>query len=99
MLFRSIALAIGFFGLSAILAVVVVWPRDWDGFEHDMRPNVAEIDDGELVDMFPLTISWAEMYEDARAANQGKYRWLTAAFTAICALVALQVICWGLAIL
>ena len=95
----AVAIAIAFFGVSAILAVTVIWPRDWDGFEHDMRPNLDEIDQGDLVDMLALTTSWARMYECARAANQCKMKWLTRAFTAICGLVAAQVICWGLAIL
>jgi len=99
MALAEVAVAIALFGVSAVLAVLVVWPRDWNGFEHDMRPNIAEIDHGTFIPMFALTTTWAEMYEKARYDNQCKMKWLTKAFTAICALVALQVICWGLAIL
>lgn len=94
-----IALALISFGLSAILAVYVIWPRNWQGFEHDMRPNIAELDAGEPIGMFALATSWAEYYETSRACNQTKLKWLTWAFTAICALVGAQVLFWGLAVL
>lgn len=93
------SLALVFFGVGAAIAIVILKPRKWRGFEHDLRELLGDLKAGTYVDQPGIDVGWAEYYEDSREKNHTKVKWLTRGFTTICALTALQVICWGIAAL
>ena len=94
----EIIAAFTFFSLTAVLAVIILWPRTWY-FSHGMAVPLGEIQAGHPVSPDDLSYTWTKHFEDWRATNQRKLDCLIKCFAWACALTGLQVLAWALAIL
>lgn len=90
--------ALALFGLSAVLAILAVAPRDGWVFAFDLDDLLASIREGDTVPV-DVTANLARAATAAYKANTVKLHGLYRLFGAVCFLVALQVIAWGIAAL
>ncbi len=94
----AVVAALVLFGLTAVLAIVIIRPWDWV-FSHGLDDDIRAVENGELLKVGDLSYSWAKDFEVWRTGNQTKINRLTWCFSWACALTGVQVIAWGLAIL
>jgi len=93
----AVVAAFIFFGLTALLAVVILWPREWT-FAHGLTEPLTRVSKGVPVDPEALSYTWAKLFDGWYVTNQTKIDRLTCCFSWACALSGLQVIAWASAI-
>jgi hypothetical protein len=94
----EVVVALAAFGISAVLAMAIVTPRDMlTGFE--LTTTLDLMKEGEEVREYDLAVMRAEGLEADAGQNESKVTQLSWFLTAVCGLVALQVVAWALAAL
>jgi hypothetical protein len=97
----ALGLAIVFFAFTVGCCLFVLWPHDFF-FAHDLRPWLGRIDreEGEDAGADPerVALSLAMKYEKHRNMNIEPLRRLYCVFACACALLALQVVLWVVAV-
>lgn len=89
-------MAVGFLGVTAILAVVIMAPWHWD-FGQQLRKPLAQIEQGQAITPKAIMLAWAKLFEVMRSDNKGKLAWLHRAFWVACFLTGAQVVAWAIA--
>jgi hypothetical protein len=94
----AVIVALTLFGVSALVAVLALVPRDAWMFALDVDSLIQDVKDGGAV---PVDVTWNLSRESVRIYNSNsvKLRKLYQLFSAVCFLVALQVFAWGIAAL
>jgi hypothetical protein len=93
----EVVASFAFFGVTEILAIIVLWPRTWN-FAHGIAGPLGDVENGTSVNSDDVLYTWTKHFEAWRATNQRKLDCLMTCFAWACALAGLQVIAWGLAI-
>lgn len=94
----AVIAALVLFAATAGLAIAIVWPRTWT-FAHALDDVIDKVERQVPVGADDLSYTWAKDFEKWRGTNQAAFDRLMCWFSWSCALSALQVIAWGLAIL
>jgi hypothetical protein len=88
--------ALALFGVTAVLVVMTERPQDFD-FGHDPTQWIDELREGRGVDATDWAYNVSRDLNKYRKHNAPKIKRLAGMYTAICFLVGLQVLAWGVA--
>ncbi len=93
-----VVIALILFSLSAVITVCIQWPRKW-AFSHDLDPWIDDLRQGKAVPLRDATYNLSRDLNQYRKDNRSKLRPLSYGLAALTALLALQVIAWGIALI
>ncbi len=89
----AVWVALASLALSAMLTVWICWPRSFD-FAHEIDPMLERVrhQDVEEVSALDVAYNWARDLNDSHKDNEPKLARLVNAYTAMCFLLAVEVV-------
>ena len=87
--------ALSAFGAMTVCVIWIQWPTKFT-FQEDVNQWLDQLEAGTSPRPFDFNYHFARQFTDFRATNELKMVWRYRGFTVACALLGVEVVCWGL---